>query len=62
MSTPALQSFVADGTLASIVMTAFCATLQQVLSGACDSALADDDQNASDNTRLRPRPKIMALP
>ena len=43
-------------------MTAFCATLQQVLSGACDSALADDDQNASDNTRLRPRPKIMALP
>lgn len=41
---------------------ASCATLQQVLSGACDSALADDDQDPSDNTRLRPRPKIMALP
>ncbi len=40
---------------------ASCATLQQVLSGACDTALADDDQGASDNTRLRPRPKIMAL-
>ena len=41
---------------------ASCATVQQVLSGACDSALSDDDQDASDNTRLRPHPKIMALP
>jgi hypothetical protein len=41
---------------------ASCVTLAQVLSGACDSALADDDQDPSDNTRLRPRPKIMALP
>ena len=41
---------------------ASCATVAQVLSGACDYALADDDQDPSDNTRLRPRPKIMALP
>ncbi|TMF13032.1 MAG: hypothetical protein E6I38_02340 [Chloroflexi bacterium] len=41
---------------------ASCATLQQVLSGACDSALSDDDQDPADNTRLRPRPKIMAIP
>ena len=41
---------------------ASCATIQQVLSGACQTALANDDQGASDNTRLRPRPKVMALP
>jgi hypothetical protein len=41
---------------------ASCATVQQVLTGSCASALADDDQGPSDNTRLRPRPKVMALP
>ena len=41
---------------------ASCATVQQVLGGACDSALSDDDQDASDNTRLRAHPKVMALP
>jgi len=41
---------------------ASCATIAQILSGACDSALADDDQDPADNTRLRARPKIMALP
>jgi hypothetical protein len=41
---------------------AACTTVDQVLSGACDGALADDDQDASDNTRLRARPRVMAAP
>ena len=39
-----------------------CATVEQVLRQVCGSALADDDQDASNNTRLRVRPKIMAAP
>jgi hypothetical protein len=39
-----------------------CVTVDQVVSGGCNSALSDDDQVATDNTRLRIRPKVMALP
>ena len=41
---------------------ASCATVQQVLSGVCAAALADDDQDDSNNTRVRSRPKVMAAP
>jgi hypothetical protein len=40
---------------------ASCATIQQVLSGVCSSALADDDDRPSDDTSIRLRPRVVAL-
>jgi len=37
---------------------ASCATLFQVFSGACSAALADDDDEDANNTRLRARPIV----
>jgi hypothetical protein len=39
---------------------ASCATVQLVLDGVCAAALADDDQDGADNTRVRSRPRVMA--
>ena len=40
---------------------ASCATLQQVFSGQCSAALADDDNGTASNTLIRARPKVVAL-
>jgi hypothetical protein len=40
---------------------ASCATIQQVLGGACSAALADDDDRADDNSGIRVRPRVVAL-
>jgi hypothetical protein len=40
---------------------ASCATIQQVLSGVCSGALADDDDQPSDDTSIRLRPRVTAL-
>ncbi len=39
-----------------------CATLNQVFSGACSAALADDDDDHANNTRLRARPIVEFRP
>ncbi|TMF08446.1 MAG: hypothetical protein E6I38_07415, partial [Chloroflexi bacterium] len=40
---------------------ASCSTLQQVFSGQCSAALADDDNGTATNTLIRARPKVVAL-
>ena len=40
---------------------ASCATIQQVLSGICSAALADDDDRPADDLGIRVRPKVVAL-
>jgi hypothetical protein len=40
---------------------ASCATTQQLLSGACATALADDDDRPLDNFDVRSRPRVVAL-
>ena len=40
---------------------ASCSTLQQVFSGQCSAALADDDNGTASNTLIRARPKVVAL-
>ncbi len=40
---------------------ASCATIQQVLSGVCSTALADDDDQPSDDISIRVRPRVTAL-
>jgi len=40
---------------------ASCSTLQQVFSGQCSAALADDDNGTSSNSVIRARPKVVAL-
>jgi hypothetical protein len=38
-----------------------CSTLQQVFSGQCAAALADDDNGTASNSLIRARPKVVAL-
>ncbi len=40
---------------------ASCATVQQVFSGECNAALANDDNNSSNNTMIRAQPHVVAL-
>jgi hypothetical protein len=40
---------------------ASCSTLEQIFSGECSAALADDDNSGADNTVLRARPRVVAL-
>jgi len=40
---------------------ASCATLQQVFSGQCAAALADDDSVDTNNTLIRARPQVVAV-
>jgi len=38
-----------------------CATLQQVFSGQCSAALADDDNVDTNNSLIRARPRVVAI-
>jgi hypothetical protein len=40
---------------------ASCATLQQMFSGQCSAALANDDNVSANNSLIRARPKVVAL-
>ena len=38
-----------------------CATVQQVLTGVCSAALADDDSSPADDSAVRMRPRVVAI-